>query len=162
MSKVPSLPGRRRGRPKGGTFLNCMTPEERQKLEADRIANGARKPKLPKLITKRHRFNKRRGNQDRIDLVALETPTQYLELTPQQIAMATAELCRMSFYDFVQAFWHTIIHGSPVWNWHMEFLCDELQASAERVFRGEKCPYDTVINIPPGTSKSTICSVRLS
>lgn len=41
----------------------------------------------------------------------------------------------------------------------MDVLCEELQAVAERVFRGEPREYDLIINIPPGTSKSSICSV---
>ena len=82
-----------------------------------------------------------------------------LSVTPEQLRIAVAQLCRVSFADFVKQFWHTIITEPLVWNWHMEFLCSELQASAERVFAGEACPYDLIVNIPPGTSKSTIASV---
>lgn len=71
----------------------------------------------------------------------------------------TASICRDDFYEFVQEFWDTIITQEPVWNWHIKYLCEELQRVAERVFKGEKCKHDLVINIPPGTSKSTICSV---
>lgn len=70
-----------------------------------------------------------------------------------------ASLCRRSFFDFVQRFWGVIIPEEPVWNWHIEALCSVLQESAEGVFRGEPKKYDLVINIPPGTTKSTICSV---
>lgn len=82
-----------------------------------------------------------------------------LSVTPEQLRIAVAQLCRMSFADFVRQFWHTIITEPLVWNWHMDFLCAELQFSAERVFVGEPCPYDSIVNIPPGTSKSTIASV---
>lgn len=70
-----------------------------------------------------------------------------------------ASLCRDSLYDFVQRFWAEVIPEEPVWNWHIKVLCDELQDVAERVFRGEPKKHDLVINVPPGTSKSTICSV---
>lgn len=69
-----------------------------------------------------------------------------------------ASICRDSFYDFLQEFWGTIITDPPVFNWHVKYLCDELQEIAERVFRGEERPYDLVINIPPGSTKSTITS----
>jgi predicted phage terminase large subunit-like protein len=69
------------------------------------------------------------------------------------------ELVKESFYDFVREFWHVIVPEEPVWNWHIQYLCDELQEMAERVFKGETKEYDLVVNIPPGTSKSTICSV---
>lgn len=72
-----------------------------------------------------------------------------------------ASVCRDSFYYFVKTFWHTVISEVPVWNWHMEFLCDELQKVAERVFANKPKLYDLVINISPGTTKSTIASVML-
>ncbi len=72
-----------------------------------------------------------------------------------------AELCRRSFYYFVQTFWSAVIPESPIWNWHMEYLCNELQIVAERVVRREAKLYDLVINVPPGTSKSTICTIML-
>lgn len=71
----------------------------------------------------------------------------------------TAALCRGSFYEFVRTFWHTVEKQNPVWNWHIKYLCDELQAVAERVFRGEKRAYDLLINISPGTTKSTLVSI---
>ena len=67
-----------------------------------------------------------------------------------------AELCRRNFYTFVKQFWGTIIEEDPVWNCHIEVLCDELQEIAERVIRREPKEYDLVINVPPGTTKSTI------
>lgn len=41
----------------------------------------------------------------------------------------------------------------------MGLLCDELQAVAERVFKNLPKEHDVVVNISPGTSKSTICSI---
>jgi predicted phage terminase large subunit-like protein len=70
-----------------------------------------------------------------------------------------ASICRDSFYDFVQEFWSTVITEKPVWNWHIKFLCDQMQEIAERVFRGEPKKGDVIINIPPGTTKSTLLSV---
>jgi predicted phage terminase large subunit-like protein len=70
-----------------------------------------------------------------------------------------ASICRESFYEFVKEFWDTIISEQPVWNWHIKYICDELQMIAERVFIGVKSAYDLIINISPGSTKSTICSV---
>ena len=69
------------------------------------------------------------------------------------------ETCKESFYAFVIRFWDTIIPDEPVWNWHVEVLCDEMQKVAERVFAGKDKEYDLLINVPPGSTKSTICSV---
>lgn len=67
-------------------------------------------------------------------------------------------ICKQSFYDFLKEFWGTIIHEDPVLNWHVKYLCDELQFVAERVFLGLPKLYDLVINVSPGSTKSTICS----
>ncbi len=81
-----------------------------------------------------------------------------LEYGLDEIDLA-ADCCRDDFYFFVQEFWSTIIEDKPVWNWHMEFICDELQLIAERIIENKPKEYDLVINVPPGTSKSTIVSV---
>src|SRR6185295_11303916 len=87
-----------------------------------------------------------------------------------------AEICRLEFSFFVQEFWSVIIAEELVWEPHMDVLCNEIQTVYERVFlqpdpndpepepdkrrkiRLEKL-YDLVINIPPGTSKSTIVTI---
>src|SRR5574340_1703354 len=69
------------------------------------------------------------------------------------------ELCNRSFHRFLREFWPTVCHDPFQDNWHIQYLCTELQQVAERVARREPNPYDLIINIPPGTSKSSICSV---
>ena len=44
-------------------------------------------------------------------------------------------------------------------NWHVQYICDQLQDIAEGVFRNEKRKHDLIINVPPGSTKSTICSL---
>jgi len=61
-----------------------------------------------------------------------------------------------SFYNFFQYFWSEISTDELVLNWHMEFICNELQHVAERVGANQKKEHDLVINIPPGTSKTSI------
>jgi predicted phage terminase large subunit-like protein len=47
-------------------------------------------------------------------------------------------------------------------NWHIKYLCDMLQENAELVFKRKPCRYEyIIINIPPGSTKSLICSVML-
>ena len=72
---------------------------------------------------------------------------------------ALAELCRRDFYRFVIEFWNTIIPDEPVYNWHIEYLCNELQTVAENTIANNPKMYDLIINIPPGTTKSTICTI---
>jgi predicted phage terminase large subunit-like protein len=67
-------------------------------------------------------------------------------------------IVKESFYEFLKEFWPVIIHETPVFNWHIKYLCDEMQTVAERVFNGQPRLYDLIINVPPGSTKSTICS----
>ena len=72
----------------------------------------------------------------------------------------TASICRESYEDFVREFWSEVPgSGKMSWNWHMSVLCKELQDVAERVFKWQAAEYDLIINISPGTSKSTLCSI---
>lgn len=70
-----------------------------------------------------------------------------------------AELCRRNFFEFVKEFWDVIIPEKPIYNWHIKYLCDHLQEQAFLVKGRKPKKYDTIINIPPGTTKSTICTV---
>ncbi len=72
-----------------------------------------------------------------------------------------ASICKQSFFEFVKEFWSTFIPETYVHNWHIELLCHELQIAAERVFANQPRLYDIVINISPGTTKSTIASIML-
>jgi predicted phage terminase large subunit-like protein len=74
----------------------------------------------------------------------------------------TASVCRESFYEFVRTFWSTIIADEPVWNWHIEYLCGEIQVVMERVFANQPKLYDLAVNVPPGSTKSTLFSVMLT
>lgn len=70
-----------------------------------------------------------------------------------------AEKCRRSFFFFVKTFWSEIIGEEPVYNWHIPFLCQELEIVFNEVINRRPKLYDLIINIPPGTTKSTICTV---
>jgi len=70
-----------------------------------------------------------------------------------------ADECRKSLFYFVQTFWDVIIAEKPVYNWHIPYLCDELQKLSVCIINREPKPYDLIINIPPGTTKSTLVSV---
>jgi predicted phage terminase large subunit-like protein len=82
----------------------------------------------------------------------------YLTNLPK-VHQVRAEICRRRYFEFFKEFWGEINNDELVLNWHIENLCDELQQMAERVIKREPNPFDTIINIPPGTSKSTICTI---
>lgn len=69
------------------------------------------------------------------------------------------DICLESFYDFFLRFWPVISPEKLVVNWHIKVLCDEVQGVGERVIRREAKEYDLCINVPPGTTKSSIVSI---
>lgn len=69
------------------------------------------------------------------------------------------EQCRTDFFFFVRTFWDVIIKETPVFNWHIPYLCEELQKLSVSIVKREPKPYDLIINIPPGTTKSTIVTI---
>ncbi len=70
-----------------------------------------------------------------------------------------ASITRESFYEFLLEFWECIISEKYIDNWHVPYICNELQIVAERVFNNEKKAYDLVINVMPGSTKSVIVSI---
>ena len=72
--------------------------------------------------------------------------------------LVSAELCRRSLFEFTKEFWGEIIEASPIYNWHIPYLCTELEKIAWRVIANKPKKYDLIINIPPGTTKSTIAA----
>ena len=70
-----------------------------------------------------------------------------------------ADICKASLYEFVLYFWDVIVPDPFIDNWHIKYICDELQIVAERIFKRLPKEYDLIINVPPGTSKSTICTI---
>lgn len=63
------------------------------------------------------------------------------------------ELCQESLYEFVKQAWEIVEPNPYIDNWHIGAICEHLQA----VTRGEIMKL--LLNIPPGCSKSLLCSV---
>lgn len=73
--------------------------------------------------------------------------------------VARAEMCKRSFRFFVTEFWDTIVNQPLSPNWHIDLICNELQAMGKNVIARRPKLYDMILNVPPGTSKSTLCSI---
>lgn len=84
-----------------------------------------------------------------------------------------AELCRRSLFYFVKEFWDVFNTTPYEHNWHIEYLCDEVQLVIDKYVL-DRPPHieqdkwyegilndiglNTIINVPPGTTKSSIVS----
>lgn len=69
------------------------------------------------------------------------------------------EINNRSLYEFLQYFWPVVSNTPFTPNWHIEYLCKQLEELAQRV--GDKKPkeYDLIINVPPGSTKTITCSI---
>lgn len=65
----------------------------------------------------------------------------------------------LSLYEFIDVFWNEVSDSPYKPNWHIKYICEQLEKVANRVGNRQKKEHDVIINVPPGTSKTTICSV---
>lgn len=81
---------------------------------------------------------------------------EYLELLNEKLKRD----CESSLFVFSKVCFRILHAGEAMQeNWHIEYLCERLQAEAERVIRKEKKQKDLIINVPPRSLKSLIVSV---
>jgi predicted phage terminase large subunit-like protein len=82
------------------------------------------------------------------------------ELQLPSLELIEAEELRRNFYAFVKAAWPILEGGKPFFdNWHVRVICEHLQAiSEQRLVPRDEVP-TLIVNVPPGSTKSTIVSV---
>ena len=96
-----------------------------------------------------------------------ETDIKQEELTREQIIaialdnehQVIRESRPLSLFEFIQVFWSEVSDDTFKPNWHIEYLCKELEKVAERVADNKPKKSDLIINIPPGTTKTITCSI---
>lgn len=88
-----------------------------------------------------------------------EPKLEILSAAIQNPHLLIRELNNRSFYEFLQFFWPEVSSEEFKTNWHIPYLCGELQKIAERVGEGKAKKYDLIVNVPPGTTKTIICSI---
>ena len=69
------------------------------------------------------------------------------------------ELNNRSLYHFLQYFWPIVSPHDFQPNWHIEYLCAQLEEVASRVGRKLPRENDLIINVPPGSTKTITCSI---
>ncbi len=81
------------------------------------------------------------------------------QLNSEQLKVLQSEYCRRNFHYFLRTFWNVINTEPYQDNWHIKYLCEELQSIGFRVAKRLPKEHDLVINVPPGSSKSTIATI---
>lgn len=66
---------------------------------------------------------------------------------------------KKAYRDYAYYFrtvWSLVSQERINWNWHIEYIANELQTLSYYVINRKAAPYDMIINIPPGMTKSTL------
>ena len=67
---------------------------------------------------------------------------------------------RDSLWRFFRDSWKVLEPQTPlVENWHMEYICSQLEDIFYRVLKGEMREQDLIFNVPPATTKSTLITI---
>jgi predicted phage terminase large subunit-like protein len=74
-------------------------------------------------------------------------------------SLITRELNNRSLHHFLRWVWPEISGDPFIDNWHLRFLSKELEQVAWRVGHRMRKESDLLINIPPGTTKTRLCSI---
>ncbi len=65
----------------------------------------------------------------------------------------------LTLFEFIECFWNEVSEDKFKPNWHISYLCEELEKIAERVGENKPREYDLIINQPPGTTKTIVVSI---
>lgn len=76
-----------------------------------------------------------------------------------ELVLQNDKIDRLTLYEFLRVFWGEVAETNFRDNWHVKFLCEQLENVAYRVAKGLPAKEDLIINIPPGTTKTIICSI---
>lgn len=79
-----------------------------------------------------------------------------MKITKEFLYEVEKQACLESFYEFVKSFWDEIVQEDFKDNWHIKYICDELQYLVSFIQYRKKKPYDLIINVPPGSTKTTL------
>lgn len=97
------------------------------------------------------------GTQNR-GQVPFDILKEYLELITEHRCRET----EASYWEFFKDAWSQIEPTTPLAeNWHIAEIAKILQGEVERIMRREPSPGDIIINVPPGTSKSSLVTKLL-
>lgn len=88
----------------------------------------------------------------------LETEIAKLRTLRSEAYRDKALRCVASLFEFYETFWFAMSGDPLVENWHLEYICNELQELGMRMVHKKSSLYDLIINVPPGQSKSTMVS----
>lgn len=87
-------------------------------------------------------------DEEQVMMQALADPTSTMR-----------ELVKNNLFYFIQYFWSEYSEEKFVGNWHIKYICKQLEKVACDVAAGVPREKDIIINVPPGTTKTATISI---
>jgi predicted phage terminase large subunit-like protein len=87
------------------------------------------------------------------------TEQELLDFATKDPAKLQREINDRSLFEFLQWVWPAYSSQPFVANWHIKYLCKQLEKVAYGVGNREIKKHDLLINISPGTTKTALCSI---
>lgn len=88
-----------------------------------------------------------------------DTDNEHVQRLLSNPMMIQRELNDRSLYEFLVWAWPELSGQPFVANWHVAYLCKELEQVAESVGNRRIKDHDLLINVPPGSTKTILCSI---
>ena len=79
-----------------------------------------------------------------------------MEINTQELLAIEREAATNSFYEFFLSFWDILSQEELIDNWHIRYICGELQKIMPYLTNRLEKPYDLIFNVPPGSTKTSI------
>lgn len=92
----------------------------------------------------------------------LKAKTEVMKWMVQNPYLVQREINNRSFFNFVKWAWSEISSEKFQSNWHIEYICEEVQKATERVGKNLYKQQDIIINVPPGSTKTSLISILLN
>lgn len=87
------------------------------------------------------------------------TEQELLDFATKDPAKLQRAINDRSLFEFLQWIWPAYSSQPFVANWHIKYLCKQLEKIAHRVGNHQPKKHDLLINISPGTTKTALCSI---
>lgn len=87
------------------------------------------------------------------------TEQELLDFATKDPANLQRAINDRSLFEFLQWVWPAYSSQPFVANWHIKYLCKELEKIAYGVGNRQQKKHDLLINISPGTTKTALCSI---
>ena len=97
--------------------------------------------------------------QEAISMTRRVTKSRLIQEALKYPTRVNRELNNRFLYQFLQYFFPLVSPHKFQPNWHIEYLCKELEALAYQVAGHKPRKYDLIINVPPGSTKTITCSI---